>query len=538
MRLSLALAGLLFSLGTLASQGPPLALLGAPAPGAAPAEDAYIRPIERTWPSTLARSGSIRRMLPARLTGHTVPDVVVLDGVQPILMTAPGIHTHVCCLLGEGAGAYDVAVLRGRGLDDGSNPALDALAFVDDEGLRVWRRNPQDGVVGIAEVGGSEWAGVRLLATHPADPLVIFGIDDNGVIRVAEHTNGGYTTSSVTFPEMSQPIAIACVDWDGDDSTELAVLTRSGLTIVDRNGATIVGEEQQSATSGALTLVRGGTQLDEECLAWLTPASYGGTELRLRSSTTLLDQPLYRTFVGAAAADWSGDGNEELVLSTAANDEVTLLVNLSYAQPTFLYHPGTAIQIAVAASANRPANSCSLATADFDGDGDADLVAAIEPATNNCGITELRMVQSKLYDSPPFESPVFVQFEDLGHGQAEVTFTFTPGPCGSHTRMVVWPETDGELDPQHVFSELRARTEVSEFVVPIDAGHLGIGSYVLMMQPVNVVNGHVVEVAEASLAIMNVAVGGGPGGTVVIGTTPLPNLPPPPPEQPPPTPGP
>lgn len=530
-------------------------LLGARAEHEAPSEDQWFRPIDRAWPDELPQ-GQVRKTLTARITGNFQPDVVMLDDDNPVVASAPGIHRSITSLPEPLSGepltnVLDIAVLKGRGLANGSNPMFDALALVGPDGLYTWRQVVGANPAEHTRIGGAEWVNTQLLAVYPEDPSRIYGVDANGLVRRADAQGTGYVTSSLTFQVQGTPLAIACADFDPMlQGAEVAVLTSTCLGVFSSAGSPL-WTMLSTATSGSLTVVRDrpvGNPVD--WLVWLVPGTTSQLNVcRAYASTPV---PLAGRFVGATAVSIEGDDWEDLVLSTVENEDVTVLFNQQWQGLfPFAYDPAFAIRVAVdAASPSRGNNRSNAAVADFDADGDCDFYVPLAPDASNGAF---RMVLSKFYDN---DSPIEILSDgctrDEHLGTATFNFDFADDPNSTATEIVVWPEKD------HSGESLLEALAVQRQVIPVVPGprthasivlplsHLDNGDlYVVMMRPVKMVNGQITQVAEPYLGSLWTAAGidrayeaaGLPvpldGNPKVGGITPRPDLPPAPPSDPP-----
>ena len=551
----------LFALAALLPAQAPI-LLGTTGEGQAPSEDPWISPTSRDWPVAVGRSGMIRKMIPGRISGHAMADVVMLDGTVPMIATAPGIHTSMGPLptgnnpIGQ---VQDIAMLVARGFADGSHAGLDALAMVGSGGLHIWRRNSAVGTQ-MVQVGGSEWNTTQRIATHPLDSTRIYGVSSSGTVRMATLSANTYVTSTVTFPNCPSPLAIACIDWQGGAAgTEVAVLTTTGLSIFNSTGATLA-TFSASTSQGSLTLVKADTvgtpSTHAEWLAWLTPGT--NSTLRICRNGGYYSMTLPGRFVGAAAGESSGDLAEDLLLSTEANTDVTLLCNIyPYAAQPFAYSPSVAARLAVASAAEVGGinNTIGVAAADFDADGDGDLIAAIDTGDSS---TRFSFLRYRLYDAPSVvQLTAVTPTPDYTAGTMTLAVNFTEANVGTHTEVVVWEESwvggVGTLVPMPLASLYgnqlvpRNGSGNNSVTIQVPISHLDNGGhFMLMMRPVITNQGQVVAVAEAFLGTIT-----GPGGLTrayaanggsnvgfqgdirISGIAPRPKLPPAPPGLPP-----
>lgn len=547
--------------GALTAQTVTLPLLGTRSEGAAPMRDAYFAPSTRAWPAEFALRSRLSKTVTASLNGFGVPDVVTLDGGLPVLATAPGLHQSVGWLPGPGgspvADVVDIAVLRGQGRPDGSSPLLDALVLAGADGTRIWRRDFASGHGSFSAVGGSEWDGTRLLAVHRAAPLHIYGIDGADVLRRAEGNVAGngttpnFQTSTTSFGVFADAVALTCVDWDSAPGIEVAVLTTTALTVLHADGSVAFTAPATATQGQTLTTVHGPT----EWLAWLVPGS-NGSWLHYGRQNALHSTVLAKRFVAMTAASMDFDAFDELVLSTEANHDVTVLFNQQWQGQLPFHNPNLAVRIATAAAdPRREPNGSNAAVADFDGDGDLDLVVAI-PGSGNTG-PSFQMQALRFFDNPSAVQLTHCDYSSNGDNESYFDLTFTALP-NTETQVLLWQELPGPNGTWVTGSQpvalptsfLTAPNGIGQIQLTLDRQHLiSGGQYHLMARPVLRTGGVVTAVGKAYLGILWVTAGSnseasflrattnagdgggnGGGGAVrvggVVGSGPLPPAPP------------
>ena len=343
--------------------------------------DAYITTSIREWPPAVPRVVPVRHCIPARLTGHMIPDVVVLDGQAPVLLTAPDVHRSIHPI-GVTGPIHDIAVMSGVG----TSPAVDHLLMGHDGGLRVWSRDPFSASIHIDDIDVPELAvGVRQLATHPLDPSIVFVVmPDTTTIRILDVANGDYTLSPVTISlGTEQILATMAVLWDADALAEVAVVTTAGLRVFHRGGGDPLDSWGGGVAASAYPnprrclavagRIEGGAR--REGLAWLVPKSGSGFWLKVRRDelSPAPDDIDLGTIAYAAitSADWSLDNEDEVLLSYQSGQTVDLLLGFSGLHDQ-TFHPGIGFRIKVHGGSQGIA---PVATGDLDADGDADLLA-------------------------------------------------------------------------------------------------------------------------------------------------------------------
>lgn len=562
MRIPLSLAGLLLASSPALAQT--LVLLGAPPTF----NDAYVHVQPRPWSSSTLPTSLVGEVRTVRFTRHFVPDVITIMNDRVILCDAPGIHDTCGWLTPpEQDPVFAVAALTGHGVVGAGHPSLDAILTATNNGLVRLRLN------GVAldpdPVADSTWNDVRMLATHPEDPGVVYGVTSlgEGRIGIYDPLTDDYTSSSPTTFDYSTStvIDIECVNWDNDtnDESEVAVLTVDGLYVHDRTGALLATFTFPTTAAADLARVYSGANLVDdpgttpvevpESISCLRPASAGGSEIAIFSSFETQIVPLNgQSYVGVVAGDWSGDGNQELVLSTRENQFVTVLTNHAVGGgPTdFFYNSANAFNVAIAESVNRLDNFSAAVMGDFDADGDQDLFAALAVEDVNDGPPAFALVDSKLIhvqpDNTPI-SPVEIIYTEAGDPlEGTLTFEFNaPGGSSTHTEIVLWPVIDGRIDITNTQSvTVRAPNGAAGSLmrVPVDINRSFLliyeAQYACMVRPIEMVNGNVVDVTMATLFVTEFGYPkDGNGNLTPPPSPPPPEEPLPPGDEPPPTTG-
>lgn len=493
-----------------------------------------------TWPASVTRNGAFGRCVPARLTGHAAPDIVLLDGTQPRLLAAPGIHRHVGSLPMGGATTttYDVAPLIGAG----GHAGADGLVMVGPPGLRLWRPNDADQSPDVLD--GTTWVNACRVSTHPLDGSRIWGVDaaKRRVLQMTE--SSGVWSAAAAIPASgittSTILDIAAVDWNNQGALEVAVLTQNGLTVYDHQGYALTVEVPFPALSGSITRVAADNHAGE-WIAWVAPKppSQTGSVLFVLDPVTLEVVDLGTTqFISVSAGDCTIDGREDIVLSRNSTSEATILVNgygatMPSPWTVFANQPGCGWRITIAGGS--PAASAAPALlVDLDNDGDGDLFCPVEDATNGSVLT----ARSTLL-VPAITSTFTVTSYDYGPNVAHSKLTFSlPSPTATHTQLVIWRRLPtGVMESYPYLSELiPVTTNQASFALELAIVDLG-GEYEVMLRPVHVQNiggvDTVILAEGAQLGTIYKLPLEGDSGTEVGGVTPQPTLPPPPPDPPP-----
>lgn len=184
---------------------------------------------------------SYGRSQPAHLTGHEIPDLVVLaSGVHQgqqrhalALFAAPAVHQSAT-LIGDLAGH----AVRDFAVWPSGDPAQhrDALLVVTDQGLFGWRNHS-----GLFALGGSAWANAQRVALGDLDgdgqPEAV-GVAADGLHVLIQTLGTSGASQTWTLPGAAQDLLVA--DWmpgSGAPRAELQVALGDQL-LIWANGAT------------------------------------------------------------------------------------------------------------------------------------------------------------------------------------------------------------------------------------------------------------------------------------------------------------
>ena len=331
----------------------------------------YTNQLSSPWPVASSNQPALGALVTGRFTGHFAPDMIGLEAGEPVLLTAPWIHTSAGLLpSGGGSGsANDIATLYGHGST--VTTGIDALAMVGPTGLRVWRRDEQSNIT-VTTISTSAWVDAQRVRTHQVDPKVIYGVAINGTQLLRTTFSNGVWSAPMTISVGFPIFDITAVDRDGDGLAEVAAITDRGLRVYSRTGVE-VDSVSHLLTAGTITTVRAAGQ---ELVAWATPKAAGGSELRTRSTATHVVD-LGSTVYGAiSAGDASFDGRDDLLLSGPAAANPLLLFNLSAGGGApFANAVSAGVHIAISSGSLQSGLGFARAVfADLDCDGDQDLV--------------------------------------------------------------------------------------------------------------------------------------------------------------------
>jgi hypothetical protein len=198
-------------------------------------------------------------------------------------------------------------------------------------------------------------------------------------VTILRNTGAGNFVELVTSPELAggDPIALAAADLDGDADQDLAVANSfdNNISILRNAGG---GNFSQPATSpeaaGGEPRSVAAADLDgdgDQDLAVTNKGTDDVTILRNTGAGNFIQPATSPEAAGLdpgslAAADFDGDGDQDLAIANQVSDDVTILRNSGAGN---FSQPASSPELA----GDRP---LSVAAADLDGDGDPDLALA------------------------------------------------------------------------------------------------------------------------------------------------------------------
>lgn len=339
-------------------------------------------------------STSVDRLIGGDLSGDGVLDLAILQNgvlslaVDPSFADAPvdGPDQVIDAAIAKSTTAGDVDTLYVT-----TASGLERIDYgFDSQNFLVWRSVP---------LANSAWAGA--LKIHCAD---LDGVPGNELIAVgADGTSilyGFPSAATPTFDSTSRLTTIGTVDRIVVGKLRLAaapsivVSTSMGLEVYDSSTGKLVAWNNDALPARGLALVDHEGLGKERSIAWLRDVS------PIRRRLTLFDPLLVEenrtdfieSVVGLAAADFDGNGSQELITTLSGGQHLRVLENLG---GSFVANGiGTKTFDAIAGS---PGVTSEPFLGDFDGDGDGD-VAYVVPSTNELFL--VRNVAENLNGAP------------------------------------------------------------------------------------------------------------------------------------------
>jgi hypothetical protein len=288
--------------------------------------------------------------------GPTFAAAADLDGDtdRDLVVTNSNSDT-VTILKNNGSGDFDPFGSSPKAVGDG--PEAVAAGDLDGDGdqdLAIMNANADD--VTILKNGGSGFFTEPASSPEPVGDfpfgLALADVDGDGDLDLAvanqfdsnvtilKNNGGGHFFEPGSSPEAAgiSPISVAAADLDGDGDRDLAVADGSGgsVTILKNSGG---GNYFQPASSpeaaGLSPRFVVATDLDgdgDRDLAVVNSGSVNVTILRNNGSANFFEissspKPVGGSPTGAVAADFEGDGDQDLAVSNAGSGDVTILRN-------------------------------------------------------------------------------------------------------------------------------------------------------------------------------------------------------------------
>lgn len=401
------------------------------------------------------------RMVVGDVTGDLLPDAILLDDGYPQVLYGIGITTAA---VPSGEPANDLALVRG---DVGQAAAL---ALVGSEGLVVLS-DYDAGEFSSAVHSQMAWLGA--LRVVPADldgdgghDLVALGAGATTLLFARDARDAQPTFSQISLPEAA--FDLVALDWMGSAAQEIAVLTSSGLRVIDSAGQP---KAFVSATvdGGRVVALRQAGFAFERC-AFLVVT---GTLRRIRvADRTLTEAPLSLGGVDVYsldAADVDLDGDEDLLVAAREEPDLIVLQNQSDGAapggtPTFSL--GALWQLGVGQLPREQDAQPRLA--DLDRDGDVDLVAF------HAGLDRLLVRENGTLDADAQHVVLdggLVVLDEVGETITVFLDVTVPGDLPS-VELTVWtqPDLETDSDPQAL---VHATFEVDELRKALLVAELG-----------------------------------------------------------------
>jgi hypothetical protein len=331
------------------------------------------------WPTSIGASGSFGRADSGSFTPDLYPDVVQLDGSQPVLLVDIDLGFAPIVIP---VSANDVATLSG-----GHPAGLDAVAVVSAAGLELWWWD--SGLSGLVSqsLNTTTWAGAGTVRTADLDAdgdQDLYGVAADGitVLTLLAGSGGSYVAGS-SFVAPTAVDALEAVLWDADAPRELAVMTALGVEVRELDG-TLINTFAAALPGGALCVL-GQSGQSQERLAWITDHTGSGCQLLMTLSPLGSGDIIDLGTLGAVAmvpTDYDLDGDDDVLISHRYSYDLLRIENqrspANPTGPTFIDDPSEMQTFYADTPGAAPQNEAWPVIADLDNDGDDDVAFAGE----------------------------------------------------------------------------------------------------------------------------------------------------------------
>lgn len=349
----------------------------------------YTGPVQqRDWPGA-GTNPRFTQSVAGLFSGAGYPDVVVLKGGTPHMLTAPSVINTLAPIYGAPTDCTSMVTLYHERAASGYR--RDQLVVSCSTGLRRWARTANPQWVDLAGTAlGPAWANMpQMMAVDlnadGFEDLVGRDASAHKVLVCLGSATGFNTGYARTFAAADSVFALTATRWDADAMSEIAVATASGLTIYDYTLTTAIAAVANTSCGGALLASPRSPGLPGDDLLVLATYNGGSWSLFNVTSTTPAAIDLGALdLVACAVGDANGDGWDDLVFSKRSNQRSTFFLQVPGL--LFSYLPYTTLEIPLvgdindwAASAGpAPRNQASPLWCDFTGKGAADFLQPVE----------------------------------------------------------------------------------------------------------------------------------------------------------------
>jgi hypothetical protein len=342
------------------------------------------------WPTAaLGVTGPFSRMVAGRLLDEVTAVVVVLRGSTPVAIVEPEVFKAFFVVEGTRE-FYDIAV---HTRSDGRR----ALLGSTDGGLFSYAYDETSGTFVEAAWGSAIWSDSPRIVDVDYDlagDRDVLGIDASGtsLLRLLSGPTGPFEESTVSMPHALFDFVV--LDFFAGGALEIAADTDDGLHVHDDAGTSLY-EFRSTFPRGAITLVD--TENEPTAVSWLVRTSddegyfqefvtENGVDnaIRLKVPPDPYDPtsvPVDLQVFATVAADWDGDGSDDLLACHTEFKKATVFLNQGspkhFKKNTVDTHWLNVDLVADDPEAPWPTNQCVFAFSDLDGSGNAEIVAAL-----------------------------------------------------------------------------------------------------------------------------------------------------------------
>lgn len=321
------------------------------------------------WADKANHPGQFGRMITASISNFGYPDAVFLVGEEVMLMTAPALMSQITPLPGTAAlPANDLCNVA-------TESSQHTLAICGATGLTLWNK---DNPTATVQVPGSSWTGAGSVSVVRGEAQVVGKNAQGTAVVRADLSNA----TELTAWNVAGVLAVTTLDFEGDGTDEIGIVTTSGIQIRKANGAIVLSHaetllaaeagRQTTPLGDALSCLCNVAGHSSQFLVTFHQYWQNATQLPSQNSKNL------------RLADLDGDGWHDVTLSwtgTAGGPVPSLdvLWNLGGGQiPWYAYQTGGGVNVMLPHGTQQTANPAPPLLADLDGDGATDSIIPLQ----------------------------------------------------------------------------------------------------------------------------------------------------------------
>jgi hypothetical protein len=330
----------------------------------------------------LAPAGNFGKLLTADLSGDLIPDAISSHNNELLFLFNPGNFSSAMPLP---VIAKDFAVLRG-----GSPDSNDSLLIASGTKVsHVWFDWDAASYSGQGQVVGdyfleddlqlpAPWPTLERLTVHRRQAVFdVFGYQPGSGLWKLQDLFGGQIQSLMALPPII--IDFVLVDWDGTAPIDIAYVCSDHMAVVDQLGQTLYYQQAYFDSGHIASYTEAGSSV-ENIVAAMVPTGLSSHYLYVVGPSTPFEAPLDlgpTGVQGLATADFTADGNEDVVLSSSASVDPVVFFNRGVSGQSFSWAQAQLLDSGLGGGPAFGQTGRPVA-ADLDLDGDSDVLVAID----------------------------------------------------------------------------------------------------------------------------------------------------------------